>query len=557
MKSFSHESREDNSRNRDTLLVTQLAAAISILTFMIYLRRGDLLLYGDAVAHINIARRIFDSKTPGLLQLGTVWLPLPHLLMLPFLFSKVLWQTGIGGSIPSMIAYVLGVAGIFRLVRGSLAFHARSDSAGRIPAWLAAGVYAANPNLLYLQSTAMTESLYLALFIWAVVFFTECAQVEDWSDERKSKDASSAMIKSGFCLMGACLTRYDGWFLAGIMCAAAIILSRRTGTNTKSMRIAVRNFVLLAAAAPILWLAYNAVVYRNPLEFANGPYSAKAIGQESANPSMPSHPGAGNLVVAFSFFLKSAELNVASVTAIQRLWVALLFLGTAMTLVFDTRLWPLLLLWVPVPFYMLSISYAGVPVFLPVWWPHSYYNLRYGLQLLPAFAVFVALFAHFSFGLVLKKSSKTAIGIALLLLVAGSYILIWHRHPVCFTEASVNSRSRIALETALAENLRKLPADSTLLMYVGNHVGALQDAGISLSRVINEGNHHPWKKPSDPQGLWERALANPRQYADYVVSSAGDEVASQVKKEDLSSLVVVHTVGQPAATIYWTHRPPH
>lgn len=557
MKSFSHESREDHSRNRETLLVTQLAAGISILAFMIYLRHGSLLLYGDAVAHINIARRVFDSKTPGLLQLGTVWLPLPHLLMVPFLISKIFWQTGIGGSIPSMIAYVLGVSGIFRLVRDSLIFHSRSETAGRFAAWVAAGIYAANPNLLYLQSTAMTESLYLALFIWAVAFFVEFAQAEDWSDGSKKSGASSALIKSGFCLIGACLTRYDGWFLAATMCAAAFVALRREGKNSKSLRSAVRKFVLLAAAAPILWLAYNAVVYRNPMEFANGPYSAKAIEQKSATPGNPSHPGAHNLVVAFSFFLKSAELNVAPVTVVQRLWIASFLLGTAMTLLFDPRLWPLLLLWAPVPFYMLSISYGGVPIFLPTWWPHSYYNLRYGLQLLPALAVFVALFMHFALGLVVKEGSKTAVGSAVVLLVIGSYVSIWHQQPACFREAWVNSRDRIALETALAENLRKLPGDATLLMYVGNHVGALQDAGIPLSRVINEGNHRPWKKPSDPQGLWERALANPSQYADYVVASAGDDVASHVEKADLSSLVVVHTSGEPATTIYWTHRQRH
>ena len=323
------------------------------------------------------------------------------------------------------------------------------------------------------------------------------------------------------------------------------------------MHATLRNFILLAAAAPILWLAYNAAVYRNPLEFANGPYSAKAIEARNVTTGNPSHPGAHNLAVAFSFFLKSAELNVSSVTAVQRLWVALLFLGTAMTLVFDARLWPLLLLWIPVPFYMLSVAYAGVPIFLPVWWPHSYYNLRYGLQLLPAFAIFLALFAHFAFGLGLKNSSKTAVGIALLFLVAGSYIAIWYQRPACFLEAWTNSRDRIALETALAENLRKLPSDSTLLMYLGNHVGALQDAGIPLNRVINEGNHRPWKKRSDPRGLWERALANPRQYADYVVASAGDEADSHVQKAQLSSLVVIHAAGEPATTIYWTHRPPH
>src|SRR5947209_15608674 len=98
----------------DIFLVAQLAAAISMASFFYYLRHGDLLLYGDAVAHINIARRVFDSRTPGLLQLGTVWLPLPHLLMLPFLVSRWLWQTGVAGSIPSLFAYVLSVAGIFR-----------------------------------------------------------------------------------------------------------------------------------------------------------------------------------------------------------------------------------------------------------------------------------------------------------------------------------------------------------------------------------------------------------------------------------------------------------
>src|SRR6266581_405711 len=160
----------------DALLVAQLAAAISIASFLYYVRHGDLLLYGDAVAHINIARRVFDSRTPGLLQLGTVWLPLPHLLMVPFLFSAWAWRTGVGASVPSMIAYVLGTIGIFRLVRSALSFRTQSDAAAKISAWLAAIVYAANPNLIYLQTTAMTEALYLALFVWTVVYFFEFAQ---------------------------------------------------------------------------------------------------------------------------------------------------------------------------------------------------------------------------------------------------------------------------------------------------------------------------------------------------------------------------------------------
>ncbi|HEU5451825.1 MAG TPA: hypothetical protein VFU76_07570 [Terriglobales bacterium] len=72
---------------RDYILLASLATAASLIAFLHYQRTGALLLYGDAVAHINIARRVFDSRTPGPLQLGTVWLPLPHLLILPFIIA--------------------------------------------------------------------------------------------------------------------------------------------------------------------------------------------------------------------------------------------------------------------------------------------------------------------------------------------------------------------------------------------------------------------------------------------------------------------------------------
>src|SRR5258706_5348533 len=157
----------------DLKLVAALASVVSLFSFLYYFQRGEILLYGDAVAHINIARRVFDSQTPGLLQLGTVWLPLPHLLMIPLLVSDWMWRTGLGGSIPSMMAYVLGVLGIFRLTRGLLEDDEHTRSGVRSRAWLAALIYGANPNLIYLQVKSMTEPLYLTLFIWAVTYFAE------------------------------------------------------------------------------------------------------------------------------------------------------------------------------------------------------------------------------------------------------------------------------------------------------------------------------------------------------------------------------------------------
>jgi hypothetical protein len=538
--------------DRETALVAQFAACVSFIAFVFYFQHGDLLLYGDAVAHINIARRVFDSRTPGLLQLGTVWLPLSHLLMIPFLLFDSAWQSGIGGSIPSMVAYALGTAGIFRLVRGALSFHSQPDLTVRIAAWLSAIVYAANPNLIYLQVTSMTESLYLALFVWAVVYFREFAQ-EASGDKGMPGAASSSLMKCGLCLVAASLTRYDGWFLAAVISLAALGEVLKSKRSDQTLRLTFAKFVLLAAAAPALWLAYNAIIYKNPLEFANGPYSAHAIEQKSASPGSPPHPGSHDLPVAFSYVLKSAELNMSEGNW-QKLWMASLLVGAIVISIRDRRLWPLLLLAVPLPFYTLSVAYGGVPIFLPVWWPFSFYNLRYGLQLLPLFSVAAALTTYFLLGLARNRAAKTVVVSAAFILLTASYISVWRKQPVCFREAWVNSRTRIALETELASNLKKLPHDSTLLMYLGDHVGALQQAGIPLRQTINEGNHRPWKAPVDLEGLWERALANPAQYVDFVVALDGDPVAVSVNKQGLASILLIRTVGQPAATIYWTHR---
>jgi hypothetical protein len=538
----------------DLFLVAQLAAGVSIASFFYCLRHGDLLLYGDAVAHINIARRVFDSQTPGPLQLGTVWLPLPHILMLPFIVSRWMWQTGIGGAIPSLIAYLFSVIGIVLLLREVLPRSAKNreisgtplDGAERFAAWFAAGTFALNPNLIYLQTTAMTEPIYLAFFIWAVVFFVRAIRACADGD---SQCGNSFLVRCGLCLLGACLSRYDAWLLAVVMVVLSISLVWLG--NFTALRPGAWKLALLAASAPLLWLAYNTAVYRNPLEFANGPYSAKAIEQKTSVPGAPPHPGANDLPVAFRYFFKSAELNVAE-GKWQIFWIGALLLGTATALLFQRKFWPLLLLWIPVPFYMLSIAYSGVPLFVPVWWPFSRYNVRYGIEMLPAFAVFTAIAAYALLRFAASVRSKAIIVFLFLALVAASYVQVWQAGPVSYEEAVVNSSTRIALETRIASELERLPSNTRYLMYFGDHVGLFQQAGIPLSQVINEGNHRPWVLPSDPQGLWERALAHPSEYTDYVIAFDSDQVASKVNKSELVSLEIVRVSGQPQATIYRT-----
>src|SRR4051812_23709715 len=98
-------------RRSDAFLLAVFASLVSIASFLYFYSHDKILLYGDAVAHINIARRVFDSQFPGLAQLGTVWLPLPHLLMLPFIVNDKLWSSGIGGSLLSLLALFFGGGG--------------------------------------------------------------------------------------------------------------------------------------------------------------------------------------------------------------------------------------------------------------------------------------------------------------------------------------------------------------------------------------------------------------------------------------------------------------
>src|SRR5579859_4714783 len=343
------------THRRDCLLLAALSAVVSAAALAFYFYQNTLLLYGDAVAHINIARRVFDSRTPGLFQLGTVWLPLPHLLDIPFILNNWLWRTGVGAAIPSMAAYVAGTLGIFRLIRGL---------ASRTAACMGALLFALNPNLLYMQATAMTEALSLALLIWTVVHFAEF--VRDTDDPARAR---RSLEKCAIAIAAAMLVRYDGWFLGCCALAAlGIVLWQRRIRSAVIWRGAI-NFLLLIVLTAGVWLAYNHAAYGRALEFAVGPYSARAIAVRSRTPSMPTNPGEDSPRAAALYYLKAAKLNVG-----ERTWGTLLLVIACVSVVaaiyFSRQRLPWLLLWSPLVFYILNIAWNGTPVFIPEWWPY-------------------------------------------------------------------------------------------------------------------------------------------------------------------------------------------
>lgn len=538
--------QQQSSEARFTLVL----GVLSVVALFWYYVHQDLLLYGDAVAHLNIARRVVDNRHPiaSYGQLGTVWLPLQHILMLPFVWSTTLWQSGIAGAIPGMMSFVLGTLGIYRLV---------SARASQFAAYLAAGIYALNPNLLYMQVTAMNEPIFLAFFIWALVYLDEFlrALFPPFSGSNTAPaqlTATRALENCGICMAGGAFTRYDGWFSAtvfGLILTWAFCAWLRRKPNAAQRGGLAKSYaevLLLNALVPVHWLFYTYEISGRALDFINGPYSAKAIALRTTAQGAAPYPGQHHIFTATLYFLKAAQLNVGGPIWGQFL-LALAWLGTGVAIWRFRRYGILLLLWLPLAFYALSLAYGSVPIYIPVWYPFSYYNVRYGLELLPVFAVFIAILAEYLASRTAGKSRRIAVWGAMIAMVVGSYISVYADSPITLREAKVNSRARIAQEQGLANVMVQIPPTATLLMYEAEHAGALRLAGIPLRHVISEAEHPDW----------EWALLDPARNADYAIACQGDPVwsALQLHRKDFTELMSISTPGQSRCTIYRANRP--
>ena len=513
----------------DQWILSAILFLTGVTALWFFYSRNEILLSGDAVAHINIARRVFDSRTPGPLQLGSVWLPLPHLLTIPFVVNARMWQSGIGGSIVSLISYIAAGLGMFRLL-------ARWS---RVAAWAGTLFFALNPNLLYVQTTALNEPLYLATFIWATVFFLDASRSLRLN---QYKMAATSLQRGTLVLTAAILTRYDGWFLACICWAAVLpeIAKAITDHHDQQFRRSVVSALVLTALVPALWFAYNLGVYRNPLEFANGPYSAKAIAQHTTQSEAPTYPGENHVLTAATFFIKAAQLNIEN-GFLGKLLLFLAAIASAVWLIPKEWL-VVLLLWSPVVFYALSIAYGSVPIFLPVWWPFSYYNARYGLELLPAITAGTGITASLLWRFASPPPVRIAAFTILSVMGATSYVLCARDVPICLQETRVNGHARVEMDRKLAVVLKSLPPQSTVLAYTGAHSGAFELAGFPLRHTINEGNLH----------IWEPALGHPASSADYIVAVEGDPVAEAVGSHPggLEKMSTIAVDGQSTTSVY-------
>ena len=538
---------------RQELRPIALASIIlGFLALMVVASRGWMLLYGDAVAHLGIARRILDARYPGIANLGGVWLPLPHLLMLPFVQKMDWWQNGAAGAWPSLAAYVLANTGMYALARKLVP---------QAWAFAATAFFALNPNLLYLATTAMTEPLFLALMLWSVVVAYE--GVEALAAAQLSR-AKWRLVVSSILTFAMVMTRYDGWILgAAIWLVLAIAWWKSGDATRKATQTAFLVSTVITIAGPALWLLYNAKYQGDWLDFMRGPYSAKAIEAKTTPPGSKPRRGMYNPGWALIYFTRAAQVDAVA--------YELGFIAMALALIGSWLAWTkrisrvALLLWVPLPFYVYSIAWGSIPMFVPQLYPGSYYNSRYGMELLPVLAIFTAIALAAAERWIRARNAKRADIFFFLALVAilfnvvammgtfgvllksvsgqDAYVPKWlSAPPLVFQEGMVNSTTRIPFEMQIAREMLRIGEGQTVMFNTNDHIGAVQDAGMPLKRLIS---------PLDSK-TFDRAAQAPAKFAKVIIAVDGDAVAKAVAAhpEGLAEIEVICTTGQGCARFY-------
>ena len=185
----------------------------------IYYQRGLTLSHYDAKAHLVVARRVLDSLTPEYSQIGAVWLPLPHVLNLLPVQVDWLYRTGLSGVAISVLSFALACYAIARLVL--------RVTESRVAATIAVMMFALDPDVLYLQSTPMTEPLLFGLVLLSICLVYDWIEAEG-RNLAEARAAQPARAKAGWVLVLACLTRYEAWMVtAAVLVLATVALWRR------------------------------------------------------------------------------------------------------------------------------------------------------------------------------------------------------------------------------------------------------------------------------------------------------------------------------------------
>lgn len=456
-------------------IIIFVLSIISVASFVYYYQNGLGLAYNDARSHLDIGRRVVEGLKPGFAQLGSVWLPLTHMLMVLSIWNDFMWHSGLAGALQSMIAFVATGVLIYLFLK--------EISVGLLGRFIGVVVFAANINILYLQSTAMTELMLLATMTAGAFFLLL------WY----KNNSIFYLVQSAFWIMLSTLVRYDGWFL--LFFAALLIfiynLKKQGFKTTEGLLIF---FCTLGGFGVLLWLVWNKLIFKDALYFIFGPFSAYA--QQTQLEQAGNLFTKGNWWLSFKFYFYALAYNSGAFT---------LMLGVlgALVLWFSKNLAPRIryatvALVAPLVFNVLALYLGHSVLYIQGLSGESWFNVRYGIMLMPSIAIFVGY-------LVGRARYLKYVIIGSLIFV--TFFQFANGDAVSIDDAQVGSSQKNVSEVSSWLRQHTKDEKGFILISAASHDAVIFSSGLPMKKFIHEGTG----------AYWESAIQEPDRWARWIV----------------------------------------
>ncbi|MBI2018022.1 hypothetical protein HYS92_03140 [Candidatus Daviesbacteria bacterium] len=472
------------------LIITLVLIGVAVLSFIYFYSNGLGLAYNDARSHLNIGRRVVEGLKPGFAQIGSVWLPLPHVLMIPTIWNDFMWHSGLSGALVSMISFVATGLLIYKFLERL--------GVGLLGRFIGVAVFVANINVLYLQSTAMTELLLL---------FTMTASTYDlmvWSKTNRIVN----LVRSAFWVMLSTLVRYDGWFLLFI--TALLIFININIAEKVSVKNLLKNFrksegmillfFTLAGFGVFLWLLWNLLIFKDPFFFAYGQYSAYA--QQGQLEDAGKLITKGDWLLSLKFYVYALAYNSGTFSAVLGIFgLIAIWLDKKIITLVKVAVFALI---APFLFNILALYLGHSVLFIQGLSGDVWFNVRYGLMMMPSIAIFVGF-------LVDRLKSFRVVLIGLLLFV--TFFQFQSADTVTIDDARVGSSQKNVSEVSgwLSENAKE--KDGFILISAASHDAIIFSSGLPMKKFIHEGTGK----------YWESATTNPERWARWIIMRSYDD----------------------------------
>lgn len=475
------------------LLVLFLSTFLAVIATSYFYSHHLIIAYGDAESHLNIAKRVVSGLTPGFAQLGGIWLPLPHLMLVPFVYSDFLWRSGLAGSIVSGISFIVSAYFIYKLT-----LYITKNKYG---AFIASTIFITNLNSLYMQSTPMTELPLIMFLVLSTYYFVVYL----------AEDTFQSLILAALWGLCASLSRYDGWFLVAI--EAFIIFIKNFPVSNFLENIKKRwskmegelvLFSTLGLIGILFWFAWDGIILGDPLYFTNSQFSAKSQQQTFLVRGMLQ--AYHNPLISFIYYFATSMETVGILIFGVAITALIVFLRDKKI---KQRFYLVLLLLTPFIFNVVTLFLGQSILFIPSITPASFewrlFNVRYGMMMIPAVAIFIGY---------LYTKVKTFGKVMIIGLIALSLGLF----AISYTKILTLDDGTVGLSHAVHPD-----AEAFLKNHYDNGLVLMDDYARTISVI---GTNIPMQdfvyigtKP-----YWENALKDPQTTVKWVVMQKDDAV---------------------------------